>query len=74
MLFLALTLAAVSIGIYGPILVMLAIALKRYILQRWHLATFRRHVRRDLSRMTDRELADIGLTRCDIDRIARGEL
>ena len=27
-------------------------------------------VRRELSHLTDRELADIGITRCDIERIA----
>jgi len=27
----------------------------------------------ELSRLSDRELADIGITRCDIDRIARGQ-
>jgi uncharacterized protein YjiS (DUF1127 family) len=26
----------------------------------------------ELSRLSDRELADVGITRCDIDRIARG--
>jgi uncharacterized protein YjiS (DUF1127 family) len=33
---------------------------------------WRRHeaVRRELSRMTDRELADIGITRSDIERVA----
>jgi hypothetical protein len=30
-------------------------------------------VRRELSRLTDRELADIGITRSHIDRIASGE-
>jgi uncharacterized protein YjiS (DUF1127 family) len=30
-------------------------------------------VRRELSHLTDRELADIGITRSDIDRIAFGE-
>jgi uncharacterized protein YjiS (DUF1127 family) len=30
-------------------------------------------VRRELSHLTDRELADIGITRSDIDRIASGE-
>ena len=28
----------------------------------------------ELSRLSDRELADIGIDRCDIDRIARGQL
>jgi uncharacterized protein YjiS (DUF1127 family) len=32
-----------------------------------------RSVRRELSHLTDRELADIGITRSDIDRIASGE-
>jgi uncharacterized protein YjiS (DUF1127 family) len=27
----------------------------------------------ELSRLSDRELADIGITRCDIDRIAKGQ-
>ena len=27
----------------------------------------------ELSRFSDRELADIGIARCDIDRIARGQ-
>ena len=27
----------------------------------------------ELSRLSDRELADIGIARCDIDRIARGQ-
>jgi uncharacterized protein YjiS (DUF1127 family) len=37
--------------------------------------TWRRHeaVRRELSHLTDRELADIGITRWDIDRIASQE-
>ena len=37
--------------------------------------TLRRHetVRRELSHLTDRELADIGITRSDIERIASGE-
>jgi uncharacterized protein YjiS (DUF1127 family) len=30
-------------------------------------------VRRELSHLTDRELADMGITRSDIDRIASGE-
>ena len=30
-------------------------------------------MRRELSYMTDRELADIGITRSDIERIASGE-
>jgi uncharacterized protein YjiS (DUF1127 family) len=30
-------------------------------------------VRRELSHLTDRELADIGITRSDIERIASGE-
>jgi uncharacterized protein YjiS (DUF1127 family) len=30
-------------------------------------------VRRELSHLTDRELADIGINRSDIDRIASGE-
>jgi uncharacterized protein YjiS (DUF1127 family) len=36
---------------------------------------WRRHeaVRRELSQLTDRELADIGINRSDIDRIASGE-
>ena len=36
---------------------------------------WRRHetVRRELSHLTDRELADIGITRSDIDRIATQE-
>ena len=36
--------------------------------------TWRRHetVRRELSHLTDRELADIGITRSDIERIASG--
>jgi uncharacterized protein YjiS (DUF1127 family) len=29
---------------------------------------------RELSRLSDRELADIGIARCDIDRIAREQL
>jgi uncharacterized protein YjiS (DUF1127 family) len=28
----------------------------------------------ELSRLSDRELADIGIARCDIDRIAREQL
>jgi len=28
----------------------------------------------ELSRLSDRELADIGIARCHIDRIARGQL
>jgi len=28
----------------------------------------------ELSRLSDRELADIGIARCNIDRIARGQL
>jgi uncharacterized protein YjiS (DUF1127 family) len=28
----------------------------------------------ELSHLSDRELADIGIDRCDIDRIARGQL
>ena len=31
------------------------------------------NVRRELSHLTDRELADIGITRSDIDRIAHHE-
>jgi uncharacterized protein YjiS (DUF1127 family) len=27
-----------------------------------------------LSRLSDRELADVGINRCDIDRIAKGQL
>lgn len=27
----------------------------------------------ELSRLSERELADIGIARCDIDRIARGQ-
>jgi uncharacterized protein YjiS (DUF1127 family) len=36
---------------------------------------WRRHetARRELSHLTDRELADIGITRSDIERIASGE-
>jgi uncharacterized protein YjiS (DUF1127 family) len=36
---------------------------------------WKRHeaVRRELSHLTDRELADIGITRSDIDRIATKE-
>jgi uncharacterized protein YjiS (DUF1127 family) len=36
---------------------------------------WKRHeaVRRELSHLTDRELADIGITRSDIDRIASEE-
>ena len=36
---------------------------------------WKRHeeVRRELSHLTDRELADIGITRSDIDRIATQE-
>jgi uncharacterized protein YjiS (DUF1127 family) len=36
---------------------------------------WRRHeaVRRELSQLTDRELADVGITRSDIERIASGE-
>jgi uncharacterized protein YjiS (DUF1127 family) len=30
-------------------------------------------VRRELSHLTDRELADIGITRSDIERVASGE-
>ena len=30
-------------------------------------------VRREVSHLTDRELADIGITRSDIDRVASGE-
>ena len=29
---------------------------------------------RQLSRLSDRELADVGINRCDIDRIAKGQL
>jgi uncharacterized protein YjiS (DUF1127 family) len=37
---------------------------------------WKRHeaVRRELSHLTDRELADIGITRSDIDRIASEEV
>ena len=28
----------------------------------------------ELSRLSDRELADVGINRCDIDRIAKGQL
>jgi uncharacterized protein YjiS (DUF1127 family) len=37
--------------------------------------SWKRHeaVRRELSHLTDRELADIGITRSDIDRIAAEE-
>jgi uncharacterized protein YjiS (DUF1127 family) len=37
-----------------------------------HYEAWRRHeaVRRELSQLTDRELADIGITRSDIERIA----
>ena len=37
---------------------------------------WRRHdaVRRELSQLTDRELADIGITRSDIERIASEEV
>jgi uncharacterized protein YjiS (DUF1127 family) len=37
---------------------------------------WRRHetARRELSHLTDRELADIGITRSDIERIASGEV
>ena len=31
-------------------------------------------VAQQLSRLSDRELADIGINRCDIDRIATGQL
>jgi uncharacterized protein YjiS (DUF1127 family) len=32
-----------------------------------------RAVRRELSHLSDRELADIGITRSDIDRVATGQ-
>jgi uncharacterized protein YjiS (DUF1127 family) len=40
-----------------------------------HYEAWRRHeaVRRELSQLTDRELADIGITRSDIERIASEE-
>jgi len=38
-----------------------------------HLKRYGRVVQ-ELSRLSDRELADIGITRCDIDPIARGQL
>ena len=31
------------------------------------------HVEQELSQLSDRELADIGINRCDIPRIARGQ-
>ena len=37
-----------------------------------HLKRYGRFVQ-ELSRLSDRELADIGIARCDIDRIARGQ-
>ena len=42
-----------------------------HFIQRW-----KRYGRvvQELSRLSDRELADIGITRCDIDPIARGQL
>jgi uncharacterized protein YjiS (DUF1127 family) len=47
---------------------MLTSIVRRY--QAWrHYET----VRRELSHLTDRELADIGITRSDIDRVASGE-
>lgn len=30
-----------------------------------------RRTRKELARLTDRDLADIGISRCDIDRIAK---
>jgi uncharacterized protein YjiS (DUF1127 family) len=38
--------------------------------------SWRRHeaVRRELSHLTDRELADIGITRSDIERIANEDI
>ena len=40
-----------------------------------HYEAWRRHeaARRELSQLTDRELADIGITRSDIERIASEE-
>jgi uncharacterized protein YjiS (DUF1127 family) len=40
-----------------------------------HFQAWRQHeaVRRELSQLTDRELADIGITRSDIERIASEE-
>jgi uncharacterized protein YjiS (DUF1127 family) len=40
-----------------------------------HYQAWRQHeaVRRELSQLTDRELADIGITRSDIERIASEE-
>ena len=41
----------------------------RYI---WDWQRYGRDVQ-ELSRLSDRELTDIGITRCDIRRIARGQ-
>jgi uncharacterized protein YjiS (DUF1127 family) len=43
------------------------------ILRRYQAWSRYETVRRELSHLTDRELADIGITRSDIDRIASGE-
>jgi len=40
-------------------------------IQRWNRYG---RVVQELSHLSDRELPDIGITRCDIDRIARGQL
>ena len=32
---------------------------------------FERRTRRELARLSDKDLADIGIARCDIDRIAK---
>jgi uncharacterized protein YjiS (DUF1127 family) len=42
------------------------------IAETWHVWHDRQEVREELSALTDRELADIGLDRNDIDAVARG--
>ena len=38
-----------------------------------HWKRYYGRVVQELSRLSERELADIGIARCDIDRIARGQ-
>lgn len=46
-------------------------AVMRRLLDAWQLRQHCRQTRRELSWLSDRELADLGILRCDIDRLAR---
>lgn len=53
-----------AVGGFGPVVARLTA---------WVSASIEvRQTRRELSRLSDRELADIGLARGDIERVARG--